>query len=109
MSLDGFTSGPNEKLDWLGPHATKPQAQAIFRRVRERCDTVLVGRVNYEGYLSYWPKVKEDPKASRDDVDISRWLDEVPKIVFSHTLHEVTWKNARLAKVSAAAEVAALK
>jgi dihydrofolate reductase len=108
MSLDGFTSGANEQLDWLVPHATRPQAWPIFRRLRERCDTVLVGRVNYEGYLGYWPKVKDDPGASRNDVEISRWLDDVPKVVFSHTLREVTW-NARLAKRSAAEEVAALK
>jgi dihydrofolate reductase len=109
MSLDGFTSGVNEQLDWLVPHATRPQSEAVFRRLRERCDTVLVGRVNYEGFFGYWPKVKDDPKASRVDVDISRWLDEVPKIVFSRTLREVTWKNARLAKGSATEEVAALK
>ena len=109
MSLDGFTSGVNEQLDWLVPHATRPEPHAIFRRLRERCDTVLVGRVNYEGYLAYWPKVKDDPKASRNDIDISRWLDDIPKIVFSRTLREVTWKHARLARGSAAEEVAALK
>jgi dihydrofolate reductase len=109
MSLDGMTSGANEQLDWLVPHATRPQAEPIFRRLRERCDTALLGRVNYEGFLAYWPKVKDDPKASRHDVEISRWLDDVPKVVFSHTLREVTWKNARLAKGTATDEVAALK
>jgi dihydrofolate reductase len=109
MSFDGFTSGPNERLDWLGPHATAPEGHAIFRRLRERCDTVLVGRVNYEAYFGYWPKVKDDPKAPPTDVAISRWLDDVPKVVFSRTLREVKWKNARLAKGSAADEVAALK
>jgi dihydrofolate reductase len=109
MSLDGFTSGTNEQLDWLVPHATRPESEPIFRRLRERSDTVLVGRVNYEGYLAYWPKVKDDPKASRNDIDISRWLDDIPKIVFSRTLREVTWKHARLARGSAAEEVAALK
>jgi len=109
MSLDGFTSGVNEQLDWLVPHATRPEPHAIFGRLRERCDTVLMGRVNYEGYLAYWPKVKDDPKASRDDVELSRFLEEVPKVVFSRTLKEVTWTNARLAKGSAAEEVAALK
>ena len=109
MSLDGFTSGPNEQLDWLVPHATRPEAETVFRPLRERCDTVLVGRVNYEGFHGYWPKVKDDPKASPTDVAISRWLDEIPKVVFSRTLREVTWKNARLAKADAAEEVAALK
>ena len=101
MSLDGFTLGVNEQLDWLVPHATRPEAEAIFRRLRERCDTVLLGRVNYEGFVGYWPQVKDDPKAARTDVEISRWLDDVPKVVFSRTLREVTWKNARLAKRSA--------
>ena len=109
MSFDGFTSGVNEQLDWLVPYVTAPEGMAIFRQLRERCDTILLGRVNYEGFLGYWPQVKDDPKASRDDVDISRWLDDVPKVVFSRTLREVTWKNARLAKGSAAEEVAALK
>ena len=109
MSLDGFTSGVNEQLDWLVPHATRPEGQAIFERLRQRCDTVLLGRVNYEGFFGYWPQVKDDPKASPSDVAISRWLDEVPKVVFSRTLREVKWKNARLAKASAADEVAALK
>jgi len=109
MSLDGFTSAPNERLDWLGPHATRAEAHQIHRGLRERCDTVLVGRVNYEGFFGYWPKVKDDPKAPPHDVAISRWLDDVPKVVFSRTLREVKWKNARLARGSAADEVAALK
>ena len=53
--------------------------------------------------------MKDDPKASRKTSTISRWLDDVPKVVFSRTLREVKWKNARLAKGSAAEEVAALK
>jgi hypothetical protein len=83
MSFDGFTSGENERLDWLVPHATTPEGHAAFRRLRERIDTVLVGRVNYEGYFAYWPKVKNDPKASPDDKALSVWLDEIPKVVFS--------------------------
>lgn len=109
MSLDGFTSGDNERLDWLVPHATSPEGFELNRRLRERSDTILVGRVNYEGYFEYWPKVKNDPKASPDEVAMSRWLDDVPKVVFSRTLREVKWKNARLAKGEAADEVAALK
>jgi len=108
MSLDGYTSGPNEQLDWLAPHIT-PQAHAYFKKIRERSDTVLVGRVNYEVYLAYWPKVKDDPKASRDEAEIARWLEDVPKIVFSRTLRDVTCKNARLARGAAVEEVAALK
>jgi dihydrofolate reductase len=109
MSLDGYTSGVNEQVDWLAPHANRPEAESVFRPLRERCDTVLLGRVNYQGFAAYWPKVKDDPKATPMEVAISRWLDDVPKVVFSRTLREVTWKNARLARGGAAEEVAALK
>ena len=109
MSLDGFTSGENERLDWLVPHATQPEAHEVFQRLRERADTILLGRVNYEGFLGYWPQVKDDPKASPNDKAISRWLDDTEKVVFSRTRREVTWKNARLARRDAAEEVAALK
>lgn len=109
MSLDGFTSGENERLDWLVPHATQPEAHEVFQRLRERSDTILLGRVNYEGFFGYWPKVKDDPKASPNDKAISRWLDDTEKVVFSRTRPEVTWKHARLARRDAAEEVAALK
>jgi dihydrofolate reductase len=109
MSLDGFTSAENERLDWLVPHATQPEAHEVFQRLRERADTILLGRVNYESFLGYWPRVKNDPKASPNDKAISRWLDDTNKVVFSRTLHEVTWANARLARRDAAEEVATLK
>lgn len=109
MSVDGFTSGENERLDWLVPHATQPEAHEVFQRLRERADTILLGRVNYEGFLGYWPQVKDDPKASPDDKAISRWLEDTEKVVFSRTLREVTWQNARLARRDAVTEVAALK
>jgi len=109
MSLDGFTSAENERLDWLVPHATQPEAHEVFQRLRERADTILLGRVNYEGFLGYWPRVQNDPAASPNDKAISRWLDDTDKVVFSRTLREVTWKNARLARRDAAEEVAALK
>ena len=109
MSLDGFTSAENERLDWLVPHATQPEAHEVFQRLRERADTILLGRVNYEGFFGYWPRVQSDPSASPSDKAISRWLDDTDKVVFSRTLREVTWKNARLARRDAAEEVAALK
>jgi dihydrofolate reductase len=109
MSFDGFTSDANEKLDWLAPLAPSPDGFRIFKELRRETDTILVGRVNYEGFFQYWPKIQQDPKAPAHEVEISRWLDEVPKVVFSTTLREVKWKNSRLAHGSAEEEVSALK
>jgi dihydrofolate reductase len=109
MSLDGFTADEAEGLDWMVPHAVKPEGQAIFAGLRAQVDTVLVGRVNYQGFQGYWPAVQNDPKASPADLEISRWLDAVPKVVFSRTLKEVTWKNARLARGGIGDELAKLR
>jgi dihydrofolate reductase len=109
MSFDGFTADADEKLEWLMPHAPSPDGHKIFTDLRRNADTVLVGRVNYGGFYQYWPKVQRDPKAPAHDVAISRWLDDVQKVVFSTTLREVTWKNSRLARGTVEEEVGALK
>ena len=41
--------------DWLAPYVT-PQAPAYLKKMRERADTILFGRVNCHGYLGYWPR-----------------------------------------------------
>lgn len=53
--------------------------------------------------------MKDDPNALPYDKWISRWLDDTEKVVFSRTLRDVNWQNARLARRDAAEEVAALK
>ena len=68
MSFDGFTADANEKLDWLVPHATSPDGFRIFKELRLETDTILVGRVNYEGFFQYWPKIQQDSKAPAHDV-----------------------------------------
>jgi dihydrofolate reductase len=109
MSLDGFTADQADGLDWLVPHAVTPGGQATYAGLRAHADTVLLGRVNYQGFQGYWPPVQNDPKASPEDRELSRWLDAVPKVVFSRTLKEVTWKNARLARGSTQDELTKLR
>ena len=66
MSVDGFTSGVNERLDWLVPHATQSRGRG---ESPDGCGSgatqTLMGRVNYEGFVGYWPQVKERSQASR--------------------------------------------
>ena len=55
--------------------------------------TVLLGRVNFEGFGGYWPTVADDPSADPRDRTFSRWLDAV-EVVFSTTLTETKWSNS---------------
>jgi dihydrofolate reductase len=106
ISLDGFTSGPNGELDWA--IVDQEQWKDLFG-MYDRLDTVLLGRLNYEGFHGYWPAVANDPSASVTDRAFSRWMDAAPKVVFSHTLKHTDWKNSRLAEGDVASEIARLK
>jgi dihydrofolate reductase len=106
LTLDGFYAGPNEEFDWFSLD------QDLWKmRVDQfsTIDTVLLGRKNYVGFGSYWPRVVNSPASTEIDIKFSRWLDEIPKIVLSRTLKKAEWKNSRLVKDNLAEEVAKLK
>jgi dihydrofolate reductase len=106
LTLDGFYAGPNEEFDWF----TLDQ-EAWQARVEQfgTIDTVLLGRKNYLGFGHYWPKVVNNPASTEIDIKFSRWLDNIPKVVFSKTLEKAEWKNSRLVKSDLAEEVSRLK
>ncbi|HEX3564225.1 MAG TPA: dihydrofolate reductase family protein, partial [Acidimicrobiales bacterium] len=90
--------------------------------IRSDVDTALYGRLTYLGMQAFW---SDDPSEAtrwadmvpyRDEPDSDQsagshfaWVNEVPKIVFSTTLTEATWRNSRLIRDNVAAEVEALQ
>jgi dihydrofolate reductase len=71
--------------------------------------TALLGRKNYQGFAGFWPAVADDDNADPADRTFSRWLNGVEKVVFSTTLHEAEWDNARIATAGPAATVKQLR
>jgi dihydrofolate reductase len=69
----------------------------------------LLGRKVYESFYKYWPAQANNPSASDTDANFSRWLEEIPKIVFSTMLDKADWKNSRLVKDDLIGEVSKLK
>lgn len=107
LTLDGFYAGPNEEFDWfkLDPEWWTARVQRYLPGI----DTVLLGRKNYEGFQGYWPNVANFPHATETDLAFSRWLDEVPKVVFSTTLEHTAWANSRVVRDDLVGEVSRLK
>ncbi|MHC1563213.1 dihydrofolate reductase family protein [Actinomycetospora sp. C-140] len=97
LSLDGFAAGPGGDMSWLVETALHEQCAAGFAGYYRGVETVLLGRTNYEGFHGFWPAVADDPAADARSRDFSRWFDAVEKVVFSRTLAEATWTNARVA------------
>lgn len=98
LSLDGRVTGPAGEYDmgWIVPHAITEGGRNHMIRVTSPATTVLLGRKNYMGFSSYWPKVAEDESADPRDRAFSKWLNSVEKIVFSSTLKDTAWENSRV-------------
>lgn len=106
MSLDGFAADLNRGLDFLTYN------EELQQYADELCKTVgspVYGRTTYQLMESYWPTVLKKPDAPRHALEHAQWVENVPKIVFSTTLNEVTWNNTRLIKDNVVEEVKKLK
>jgi dihydrofolate reductase len=106
VTLDGFTAGANDELDWV---VVDPDEWKFLVAEFRKTDTVLLGRLNYVGFQGYWPHVADFPSSTPTDIEFSRWLDATPKVVFSKTLKQADWKNSRLAQDDTVAEISQLK
>lgn len=106
MSLDGFAADTNRGLDFLTYDGELQQwADELVKTV----GSPVYGRTTYQLMESYWPTVLKDPNAGKRSLEHAQWVENVPKIVFSRTLNEVSWNNTQLIKDNVAEEVNKLK
>ncbi len=106
LSLDGFAADPDHGLDFLS------YDEELVKYADELVKTVgspVYGRTTYQLMESYWPTVLKKPDAGGHALEHARWVENVPKIVFSKTLTGVTWNNTRLIKDNIAEEIKKLK
>jgi dihydrofolate reductase len=70
---------------------------------------LLYGRVTYQLMEDFWPTLVQNPSgvASMDDFALA--IEQVPKVVLSRTLRQVTWANSTLAKGDIREVVTALR
>ncbi len=71
-------------------------------------DAVLYGRITFQ-LMEYWQTVVENPTGNKAIDEFAVIMDNVPKIVFSHTLKNIAWKSAKLANRALEQEVLELK
>lgn len=110
LSLDGRTAGPGGEYDmsWIVPYAVTDIARNGLVGLTS-ATTVLLGRKNYEGFGSYWPRVAQDESADPRDRAFAQWLDQVEKVAFSSTREDASWNNSRLVSDDPATVVRALR
>jgi dihydrofolate reductase len=108
VSIDGFVCGPNDEMDWVTMNDDKI-GEYLIPELQKTVDTMLVGRVLYQGFQQYWPTVPENPNSPAELVEFAHWMIDTPKVVFSNTLKELNWKNSRLAPADPATTVSLMK
>src|ERR1700681_954567 len=96
-SLDGFVGGPKGEMDWES--RDEEVGRQLVPEFQSTVDTMLLGRVLYQGFQQAWPAMASNPTSPRELVDFAHWIEDTPKVVFSKTLEKVEWKNSRLVSV----------
>jgi dihydrofolate reductase len=98
MTVDGYFEGPNHAFDWFVPDE---EFLEYAKNMLRSADLLIFGRRTYQFMASYWPT------ASADEIEDK--MNNLEKIVFSKSLRNVEWKNAKLAKENLAEEISKLK
>ncbi|MFQ6329254.1 dihydrofolate reductase family protein [Nocardia sp. CWNU-33] len=111
LTLDGRYNGPGGPTDAeaIVRYATTEVARDHLTRIYEGATTALLGRLNAEGFLGYWPTVAADDSADPRDRGYAKWLVDTEKVVLSTTLTEAPWERTRVVNAPAADVIAELK
>ncbi|MFI6887656.1 RibD C-terminal domain-containing protein [Streptosporangium canum] len=111
LTLDGRYNGPGGPSDFgaFAPYVTSEVARNHMTGIWEGATTALLGRINAEGFMGYWPSVAEDDDADPRDRGYAKWLVDTEKVVFSTTLTEAPWERTRVVNAPAADVVTELR
>ncbi|MCX4546082.1 dihydrofolate reductase family protein [Streptomyces sp. NBC_01565] len=111
LTLDGRYNGPGGPGDIAAivRYATTEVARDHLTRIWDGATTALLGRLNAEGFLGFWPTVAEDENADPRDRGYAKWLVNTEKVILSATLTEAPWERTRVVNAPAADVVAELK
>lgn len=98
ISLDGYYEGPG------GDVMALPFDEGFDEYNAERlraADTLLFGRMSYEGFKGYWPPIADNPDVRPVEREISRLNTAIDKVVVSDSLtpdQTAPWHNTRIVR-----------
>jgi dihydrofolate reductase len=101
----------NMTLDGICDHTAGIPDEEVHQHYTEllgQGDAILYGRTTYQ-LMEFWRTFLENPSEEKSMNDFAIAIDKIPKIVFSHTLKNVDWERATIAKRDLKDEVLELK
>lgn len=101
MTLDGFCDHTAMMAD--------DELHQHYTELLKSAGALLYGRITYQLMESYWPAVVKDPTGNRTTDEFATAIEEIQKIIFSHTLKNPGWENATVARRGLEEEVLELR
>lgn len=100
VSLDGVMEAPDQ---WHFPYWSDEMGEVVGEQMADT-DAMLMGRVTYQEFASFWPNQNED------EVEGAAHMNNTPKYVVSTTLDNTDeWQNSTLISGNVAEEIQKLK
>src|ERR1700753_1189167 len=94
MTLDGVVEDPGAWLEHFDEDITENMVEVINEQ-----DAVLLGRIMYQQWATYWPTTTDEPL-------FADFINNVPKHIVSTTLSSVEeWQFATLLKGDVSQEI----
>jgi dihydrofolate reductase len=93
ITLDGMFDGLNGENDWFIPGDAENKA---VHETGTAVNTLLMGRVTYEHMIRFWPTVTDDSDFPEPVKVQAKEINEMPKLIVSKTLKNLTWQNTKL-------------
>lgn len=102
VTLDGVIDAAGDWID-VSAGPDRDDMSAVEKAHRDDADAVLLGRVTFGDFESFWPKQTDDTTGVTD------YLDRTRKYVVSRTLENPAWQNTTVLTGDLVDEVTALK
>jgi dihydrofolate reductase len=102
----------NITLDGFCDHTAGIADEELHQHYNEllsHSGAIIYGRITYQLMESYWPALVINPTGNKPIDEFAVIIQNIPKIVFSHTLTNVVWENSRLATGGIKEEVLELR
>lgn len=88
-------SDPDDSMDWV-LSSFDPELGRYESELYEQADILLLGRVTYKIFESYWPTAATNPDTPEGDIEMAHKINNITKIVFSKSLKTSNWKNSKI-------------
>lgn len=116
VSADGYFAASDGNLNWATPDDDLDRGAASHL---SGTGTMLFGRTTYQAFESFWPTALHEQGGASDPhaegrkspalTAMASWINQAHKLVFSRTLDQLGWHNARVLGAFDPAKVDALK